>query len=312
VKRSGWTAALGVLAIGCASGQGAASGGQHPAGTADRVAAARLTVEFEAPDSAIARDLTAYARAGVARIEDFFGSPFPLDVTLIVLPDREAFDAYAAEHWGMPATECWMVGAAATQSLVLVSPRHWSADCDHDPSDAGHVRDIVVHELVHVYHMQNNPSHEFEGAEEVAWFTEGLATFVSGQLETGHADRAREAVAAGAAPSRLADAWSGPYRYGVAGSLARFFHDVVGHEAFPDLLKATTQAELLAPLGMTEDEVLDAWKEWVRRGSPYRDPRSQRRRGEREQGGVVRGSSLSGHSGFRRERSSRGYVDREK
>jgi hypothetical protein len=228
--------------------------------------AAGLRFEYEPVDTEFARSIEGYAREGIARIETYFRSSFPDPVTVIVLPDRAAFDAYASEKWGMPQTQCWMVGAAATRSLVLVSPRHWTPECDHDPADETHVRDIVVHELVHVFHMQHNPSDEFAGAEEVGWFAEGVATHVSGQLEMGHASRAREAVEAGAEPERLVDAWSGPYRYGVAGSLAAFIEERVGRDAYSRLLGATTQAELLEALDMTEAETLAAWRNRVLAG----------------------------------------------
>ena len=159
-----------------------------------------------------------------------------------------------------------MVGGAENEGVVLVSPRLWTPDCDHDPADSQHVRDLVVHELVHVFHMQHNPSSEFEGADEIGWFVEGLATYASGQFEHGHADRALEAVESGAVPERLAEAWSGPYRYGVSGSLVAYVDDRIGRAGLAELLGATTQAEILDRLGMTEPELLAAWAAWVRAG----------------------------------------------
>lgn len=259
MKTFGPVAAAAVYLV---SGCAAHAGRTEPASA---VEAGRLSFEYEPEDSSQMAALESYSYEGVERVENFFGARYLNPVTVVVLPDRAAFDAYAAREWGMPQTQCWMVGAAATNSLVLVSPRHWSPDCDHDPNDATHVRDIVVHELVHVYHMQHNPSDEFEGADEVGWFVEGLATYASGQLETGHADRAREAVETGAVPARLMDAWSGPYRYGVAGSLAAFIDETVGRDTFVELLGAATQDELLSAMGMTETQVLEAWADWVKR-----------------------------------------------
>jgi hypothetical protein len=222
-----------------------------------------ITMTYQAVDSSAAVVLEDYADYGAAVIERFFDQRFSDPVTIRILPDRESFDAYAAKNWGLQQTQCWMVGAAGTTEMVLLSTRHWKPECDHDPEDAGHVRNLVVHELVHVFHMQSNPTDEFVGAEEVGWFVEGLATYVSGQLESSHADRAREAVETGETPDRLVDAWSGPYRYGVAGSLAAFLDDQIGRTAFTELLTATTQAELLEPTGMSEQQFLAAWMKWV-------------------------------------------------
>jgi hypothetical protein len=235
-------------------------------GAGHAAAQATISFEHEPVDSLAVVPLREYVREGRQRIEAFFGRPFAESFVLRVLPTREAYDRHAAEKWGMSETACWMVGGAENEGVILVSPRLWTPECDHDPSDAMHVRDLVVHELVHVYHMQNNPSNEFEGADEVGWFVEGLATYASGQLEHGHAARAREAVETGAVPERLADAWSGPYRYGVSGSLVAFVDERVGRAGLVELLGATTQTEILDRLGMTESELLAAWAAWVRGG----------------------------------------------
>jgi hypothetical protein len=91
-----------------------------------------------------------------------------------------------------------------------------------------------------------------------------LATFVSGQYERFHVDRAREAIEAGAAPERLADAWTGSYRYGVSGSLVAYLESRVGRSRIRGLLEARGLDEVLAAVGMTEPELLAAWAQWVR------------------------------------------------
>lgn len=222
-----------------------------------------VTFEYEPPDSVAVAALREYAYEGVDVIEGFFGRRFRTSFTFRILPTRAAFDAHAKEKWGMAETRCWMVGGAEDSGIVLVTPRTWTPECDHDPDDAAHVRDLVVHELVHVFHMQHNPSDEFEGADEVGWFVEGLATYASGQLEREHAPRAREAVDTGAVPTRLVDAWSGPYRYAVAGSLVAYVEEIGGREVVTDLLSATSQEQILRRLGIEENELLTGWADWV-------------------------------------------------
>ena len=121
----------------------------------------------------------------------------------------------------------------------------------------------MAHEAVHVYHGQVNPSPDIGLLEDVGWFVEGLATYVSGQLEAEHAGRAGEAIAAGSGPDRLADAWTGPYRYGVAGSLAAYIDVEWGRDVLRAALTAQTTAELLGLLGASEEDFLAGWEAWV-------------------------------------------------
>lgn len=236
---------------------------------ADSGRASRVVFEIQPIDAALAPALRRYATEGAERVESLFGAPFARPVTVVVFPDRAAFDAHLREAWGMGETACWMVGGAEEEALVLLSPRVWREEaCDHDPDDADHVRDLVAHELVHVYHMQANPSDEFEGVEGLDWFVEGVATWASGQLERSHAGRAREAVESGAAPVSLDDAWTGPYRYGVAGSMAAFVAERVGAGRMADLLDATTRGEVLDAVELDEAAFLEAWARWVAAGSP--------------------------------------------
>lgn len=197
------------------------------------------------------------------RIERALGE-FPGDVDVWVHPSRAAFSDALEQAWGIPETACWMVGAADDTTLHLLSPDVWTGEaCEHDPDDAEHVRRIIAHEAVHAYHGQLNPSEDVGLLEEIGWFTEGLATYASGQLGARHAGRAAVAVREGRAPDRLADAWSGPDRYGVAGSMVAFIHDAWGRETLRGLLIATSQTELLDELGMSEPEFLARWKDWA-------------------------------------------------
>lgn len=189
-------------------------------------------------------------------------------VDVHVFPHRAEFSQALHEAWGIPETQCWMVGAADDSHLYLLSPDSWPDEaCEHDPSDEDHVRLLVTHELVHVYHGQINPSDDVGLLEDLGWFTEGLAVYVSGQLDERHAGRAAEAIAAGLAPGTLATAWSGPYRYGVTGSMVAFIDAHWGRDVLREALSVTSRQELLDLLGMTESRFLAGWKSWVERGT---------------------------------------------
>lgn len=229
--------------------------------------AAAQTLVFPQESAEAAGVLGGYARESMARIADFFGAPFTDTVTIRVVPDRAAFDAALAAMWGLPETACWMVGAAGATELVVLSTDAWGEEaCEHDPADQEHVRGIVAHELVHAYHGQHNPAHDFDGMDPMGWFVEGLAVLASEQLRLDHGGDAADAVAAGAAPTRLADGWSGRYRYGVAGSMAAYIDRRWGRGTLVRLLSATSNREALDILGTDERSFLDGWRAWVTGG----------------------------------------------
>jgi hypothetical protein len=187
-------------------------------------------------------------------------------VRVEVVADRPAFTASFPPEYGLAQTQCWMVAWGVADRLVVLSPRAWHAPevCEHDPDDRAALALLLRHELVHALHGQHNPTRDFTGMEdELGWFIEGLATFASGQLAQEHADDARQAIAAGAAPKQLAAAWSGRYRYGVCGSLVAYLDQRCGTSAWPRCFTATTQAQLLGMAGLSEAQLLAAWQAWA-------------------------------------------------
>jgi len=222
-----------------------------------------FTILYTAPDSAQVMPVAAMVTAGRARAEAYFGAPYAASIEVRLFPDREALTAHWRRAWGAPdlQTQCWMVASGVARELDLLSPRVWRTEaCEHDPDDAGHLTRVIAHELVHVYHGQHNPHPDFDGMDDLGWFVEGVAVAVSGQLDAEHRGRAARAIAEGRAPERLADAWSGPYRYGVAGSLADWVDRTWGRAVTVRLLTLTTQAEVLGALGVTEAELLARWR----------------------------------------------------
>jgi len=67
----------------------------------------------------------------------------------------------------------------------------------------------------------------------------------------------------GFAPWSLDKAWTGRYRYGVSGSLVAFVEHELGRARLTELLGATSGDELLALIGMSEEELLERWRAWV-------------------------------------------------
>ena len=227
-----------------------------------------LVMDPPGGDVMIMATLTQDTAVGIDRAERFFGAPFPRTVRVIVHGDRARLDAHWRAQWHEPAftSECWMVGMGLADELSLLSPARWRDQaCEHDPDDAAAIARLVAHELVHTYHQQRNATIADDDAagEALAWFVEGVATYVSGQLDDGHLAPAADAIRDGAAPTRLADAYRGTYRYGVSGSLVAFLDATLGRAALVRMLSATTPTELLAIAGMDEPTLLARWLAWA-------------------------------------------------
>ena len=203
---------------------------------------------------------------GIKLNESFFGKPYPKTVVANVYPSRAALDKIFHDRWGVEKTEPWMVAAGVAEGIFLLSPRVWKTEAlEHNPDDEGHVRRILAHELTHVYHGQLSPSHDFDGMDDLGWLAEGLATYVSGQLDEEHKGEDGEALAKGKAPASLATAWSGRYRYAVSGSLVRYVDQRYGRQKLIELLSFTKQDEVLRALRTTEPQLLQDWEASVRR-----------------------------------------------
>jgi hypothetical protein len=226
---------------------------------------ADLQVIHAEQDKQVAASLKPLLQQGRQKVERSFGQPFKKAFVVEVFADRAAFDEYFRKRWKLPKTAAWMVASGVADRLTILSPRVWKTQAaEHDPADAEHVRDLVAHELVHVYHGQQNPRPDFDGMDDSGWLVEGLAVYVSGQLERSHRAAAHEALKAGKAPLRLADAWSGRYRYGVCGSMVEFVDKRYGRDVIKKLLGIVSNDEALKLLGISEGEFLEAWKAWVR------------------------------------------------
>jgi hypothetical protein len=74
---------------------------------------------------------------------------------------------------------------------------------------------------------------------------------------------AKRAVNEGKVPNLLSEAWSGKYRYGVAGSMVKFVEAKWGKGKVLDLLKATSNPEALKMLNLSDGDFIHAWRQWV-------------------------------------------------
>jgi hypothetical protein len=223
------------------------------------------TVKGDLPSGKEGELIKACLVGGQTKIEKFFGQPFAKPFEVEVFPNRNRFDEYVAKRWKWPKTEPWMVACGASDKLTIISREVWKTEAsEHDPKDDQHLRKLIAHEMVHVYHGQQNPSLDFDGMDDLGWFVEGLAVYVSDQLDRSHKTAAAEAIKLGKAPTKLADAWSGRYRYGVSGSLVRFVDQKIGRAKLKKLMAVTKPDDALRIIQMTEPDLLANWQRAVK------------------------------------------------
>ncbi len=198
-------------------------------------------------------------------VESFFGATMPKPYAVHVVPTRAAMIAFAAKRWKLPELPCWAVAMGTGTTLLLLDPPAWKTEaCDHANDGPAEVDRVIAHELVHVYHGQHRPDDiEFDKAEAIDWFVEGLAIYAAGQLDDERLAQVAELVGSGNEPKRLADAWSGNARYAVSGTLVRLIDRRIGRPRLCTLLPLSKPADLLAAIGMTESELLEAWRQSV-------------------------------------------------
>jgi hypothetical protein len=234
-------------------------------------ASSRAEINFEAPATdQYAAEIREGAVAAKAEIESFFGAPFPDPIHFKLVANREDFDKALAK-FDIRQSQCWMVGMGTADLIVVLSPQAWAKQaCEHAVTDKEATRRLVAHELIHVYHGQFNASRDFTGMDDLDWFVEGVAVFGSGQLTSQRLKEARDAEALGQAPVSLSKVWTGPNRYGFAGSLVQYIDSRWGRATTIRLLKVQTTAEALTLLGTNEDTLVNGWRTSLQGQTPKR------------------------------------------
>ena len=249
---------IGVLAL------AACSSGTAPEDGWLRRQANGITVEYRAIDEDIATQMFMHAEWGRVSIENFFSIRGPATFTARVYPDRASLANFFELNHPDTEHECWMVASANAREIVMLSPRLWATDaCGHDGTNAMHVRQVITHEVVHVFHHQRNPD-PIRLQVEAEWFEEGVAVLVSGQLDAAARSAVKQFVQNGFAPTTLAQALSlSPNAYATAGSLVDYIHATHGVGQLLTLLGEDRSSGLFTRLGTTESALLSAWRQFV-------------------------------------------------
>src|SRR5205807_2498533 len=135
--------------------------------------------------------------------------------------------------------------------------------CEHKYADKTNTQKLITHELVHVYHGQLNASEDFSDTENIDWFVEGLATYVSGQLDESRVKEIKNAISNNSVPSTLDKFWTGKLKYALSGSVVMYLDKKYGRGKLIELLAYNKKQQILNLLSTTETDLLSGWIKYM-------------------------------------------------
>ena len=229
----------------------------------NRIEKDQYILYYTQSDKGIAATIDKNLQSGLKHITEFFQQPFLNKFNVYVFPDRSSLDKQWQKDWGDSTfqSQCWMIASGVAHRLDILSPNAWTKEaCDHNANDPVEIRQVIWHELVHVFHGQYNPDHTFSYIEKLDWLVEGVATFVSGQLDDKRSQRVKQLVNENKTPTTLDDFWKGQEKYGLSGSMIGFIDKKYGRQKLFELLKQTNKEAALKFLGISEMQLITDWK----------------------------------------------------
>jgi len=207
-----------------------------------------------------------FVNNGVKSVLNFFPNSRIKEFDVYVHPNRQSLDSAWQKDWNMPdfKSECWMVASGIANKLDVISPKQWSIEsCEHNYSDTVGTQRLITHELVHVFHGQHNLSPDFNDIDGIDWFVEGLATYVSGQMDAKRIAQVKELINSKGAPQSLNKFWTGNYKYALAGSMVMSIDKKYGRSKLFELLKFNKLDGILSSLNTTEEGLVSNWREFM-------------------------------------------------
>jgi len=226
----------------------------------------KYTLYYTSTDQNIINRIDSYLNYGLNYIVDHFQHSFLNKFDVYIFPDRTLLDKQWRKDWNDPGfkSECWMIASGVAHRLDMLSSNTWAKQaCDHNGNDTTEVRQVIWHELVHVFHGQHNPDHTFSYIEKLDWLVEGVATFVSGQLDEKRLQRIKQMIKENKTPLTLDNFWKGQEKYGLSGSIVAYIDKTYGREKLFTLLKFTNKQDALKFLGVSEEQLINLWKDFL-------------------------------------------------
>ena len=209
------------------------------------------------------KEYATFVEKGIKDAEQFFNGSFKNHFNIYIHNNRHSLDSTWQTDWKMPGfkSECWMVASGVATRLDMISPVQWNTEaCEHRYEDKTAMQQLIAHELVHVYHGQQNKSPDFSDVENIDWFVEGLASYASGQCNCEKLNEIKKVVSNNEAPSSLDKFWTGKYKYGLSGSVVMFIDKKYGREKLKTLLPSNKKDDILYALKISETELLKEWR----------------------------------------------------
>ena len=221
---------------------------------------------YTAADKTNKKVYNSFITTGITDVRSFFGAAYKKPFDVFVHPDRHSLDSTWQHDWKMPEfkSECWMVASGVSHRLDMISPMKWDKEaCEHIYAETKKTQQLITHELIHVFHGQQNASPDFSDADNIDWFVEGLATYASGQCDSSRIAEVKKAIAGNSIPKTLDNFWKGKLKYGISGSVVKYIDFKYGRNKLSQLLPFNKKTEILAALSVTEKELLDSWKIYI-------------------------------------------------
>lgn len=218
---------------------------------------------YQSPDQQRNPEYQRLIATGMNNVRAFTGKPFPKPFDVFVHPTRASWDKKLQDAYQMPdfKSECWMVASGDGFQLNMISPATWdAAACEHATADTVGTRQLITHELFHVFHGQHNASPDFSELDGLDWLAEGFATYASGQLTPERLAGVKELAEKNSAPARLDDFWKGKHRYGLSGSVVAYLDARYGRDKLLQLLAFSKKAQVLEALNLDESKLLEGWR----------------------------------------------------
>ena len=204
-----------------------------------------------------------FIESGMKNVSTQFNHSFQNKFDVFLFPNRNSLNKQWQKDWGDSTfqSQRWLVASGVAHRLDILSPNAWAKEaCDHSANDTTELRQVLWHELVHVFHGQYNPDHTFSYIEKLDWLVEGSATYLSGQLTEKRLQRVKQLVADNKTPATFDDFWKGNEKYGLSGSFVAYIDKTFGRKKLFELLSFTNKHDVLKSIGITESELIDNWK----------------------------------------------------
>lgn len=201
---------------------------------------------------------------GIGKIESFFSKKFLEKFDVVIYSERDSLDKMLALNYNLPdfKSECWLVAVGERLRIDMLSPRVWaSQSCEPGANDTSAIYQIVTHELVHVFHEQYGQN--IHRNENMQWFTEGLAVYVSGQLENIPDTTIKNSLFEAGSPDNLIGIKSTPQNYILSASLVEYIDEKYGRDVVFNMIFMEDALELFENLKISEARLIAEWKESI-------------------------------------------------